>query len=182
MHARLSLEKGTAYPSNYSMRLDERVSLGRSSVNTIVVRDKWVSKQHAQIFAARGRWYIRDLRSHNGVKVNGRRVQIEAELPPSSEVVLGEVSFRFTVEGGMEGGDHPPALDPSENATPNADAHSDDETVLHPDELTALYTLPFRLSRSSRGRTASSASLWKPCSGKRGPTWSASAASTPTIC
>ena len=138
MHARLSLEKGTAFPSHYSLRLDEQVSLGRSRGNTIIVRDKWVSKEHARIFADQGRWFIRDLQSHNGVRVNGRKVEVEAELPASSEVVLGEVHFRFTVEGGKDSGDDHAAPVVQAPTTP-PDDFQEDETVLQHDELTALY-------------------------------------------
>ena len=56
------------------------------------------SKQHATIYDFDGRWFVRDLDSHNGVVVNGRRVNGEAELTPGAQIILGDVRFRFSVE------------------------------------------------------------------------------------
>ena len=130
MSARLSLEEGTATPAHWELRDEKPISLGRGLDNTIVLKDKCASKRHAEIFLSLGRWYVRDLASRNGVTVNGRRVQSEAELPPDARIVLGDVCFRFTTDAAQEGTDEIPAVVVRDDA---------DETSLHPDELTALY-------------------------------------------
>ncbi len=81
MAARLSLEEGTATPTQWELQDEKPISLGRRLDNTIILQDKCASKRHAEIYASHGRWYVRDLGSRNGVTVNGRRVQAEAELP-----------------------------------------------------------------------------------------------------
>jgi len=140
MRVRLSLEDGAAVPALLELRPEEPISLGRGLDNTIVLNDKCASKRHAEIYPSQGRWFVRDLRSRNGVAVNGRRVRGEAELPPGARLVLGDVCFRFAVETGMEGTDEFPAVGAREELPPAAEAPAgDDETVLHPDELTALY-------------------------------------------
>jgi two-component system, NtrC family, response regulator HydG len=135
MNARLSLEEGTAVPARYTFRSGETISLGRSLENTIVLNNKCASKQHATIYDFEGRWFVRDLDSHNGVVVNGRRVSGEAELAPGAQIILGDVRFRFSVEDssaelggsrGVEVGARPVAVD-------------EDATALHSDELTVLY-------------------------------------------
>src|SRR5262249_49553022 len=99
MRARLTLEHGSATPPDCVLLPDKPVSLGRGLENTIVLQDKCASKRHAEIFADGGRWRLRDLRSRNGVLVDGRRVRGEAGLDSGSEIRFGEVRFRFTSEG-----------------------------------------------------------------------------------
>jgi two-component system, NtrC family, response regulator HydG len=134
MQARLSLEDGTAIPVGYTFAADETVSLGRGLENTIVLNDKCASKQHASIFAVEDRWFIRDLDSHNGVVVNGRRVRGDTELPHGALIILGDVHFRFAVAAG----DDFPAANVPAPREPDGRADND-ETVLRSDELTALY-------------------------------------------
>ncbi len=130
MQARLNLEEGMAVPSSYTLRADETISLGRAPENVIVVNNKCVSKQHASIFAVGNRWFIRDLGSHNGVIVNSQLVNGQVELSAGARVVLGDVTFRFSIDA--------PAVGAEER--PDADRNGDeDETIFHSDELTALY-------------------------------------------
>ncbi len=132
MRARLSLEHGSAIPSSYELHADEPVSLGRGIDNSIVLKDKCASKLHVRIFAEGGRWRLRDLGSRNGVLVDGQRVRGDVELASGMEIGFGEVRFRFTSEAEP---DQTPAAPVRE--TPAVD--DDEETVLHPDELTGLY-------------------------------------------
>jgi hypothetical protein len=57
------------------------MSIGRGSDNDLVIHDSRVSRHHAQLRARRGTLVFTDLRSTNGSRVNGARVD---------EVVLGE--------------------------------------------------------------------------------------------
>jgi adenylate cyclase len=54
-----------------------------------------ISGIHAQLMFRKGYWYIRDLNSTNGVKVNGTRVQ-EKLLHPGDEVSIGK--HRYVIE------------------------------------------------------------------------------------
>jgi two-component system response regulator HydG len=134
MQARLSLEDGTAIPAGYTFRAGETVSLGRGLENTIVLNDKCASKQHASIYAVGDRWFIRDLDSHNGIVVNGRRVRGDVELPHGALIILGDVHFRFAVAAL----DDLSAVNAPAPQEPDACADKE-ETVLRSDELTALY-------------------------------------------
>ena len=71
-----------------------RLVLGRSSSCQLVFTDDSVSRRHAELRVADGRWILRDLGSSNGTWVNGRRV-MEAEVAPGDEVYLG--ACRFTL-------------------------------------------------------------------------------------
>jgi hypothetical protein len=69
-----------------------RLVLGRSSACELVFTDDTVSRRHAELRVADGRWILRDLGSSNGTWVNGRRV-MEAEVAAGDEVCLGHCRF-----------------------------------------------------------------------------------------
>jgi hypothetical protein len=79
-----------------SFRLEgSRVSVGRSPQNAIVVDDRRVSRQHAELEQSGGQWSIRDLGSTNGSAVNGRLIR-QAVLHDGDRLSLGgfEVIFQ----------------------------------------------------------------------------------------
>src|SRR5512141_3522528 len=73
----------------------EDVSIGRSSENGIVLNDFSVSRKHALLSERGGVWTIEDLKSTNGLKVNG-------EFTPKAEIRPGDVlsvgTFTLTVK------------------------------------------------------------------------------------
>ena len=50
------------------------LTIGRASENDIVILDSSSSRQHARIFSSDGRWFVEDLDSTNGTKVNGESI------------------------------------------------------------------------------------------------------------
>jgi pSer/pThr/pTyr-binding forkhead associated (FHA) protein len=75
----------------------DRVVLGRSRQADIVLDDANVSRRHAELRREGDAWSIADLKSTNGVKVNGRLVE-RAQLEPGDEILLGTLELRFEVE------------------------------------------------------------------------------------
>jgi hypothetical protein len=71
-----------------------RLLLGRSPACQLVFADDTVSRRHAELRFAEGRWMLRDLGSSNGTWVNGRRV-MEAEVAPGDELQLGALAIRI---------------------------------------------------------------------------------------
>ncbi|MCU0551460.1 MAG: FHA domain-containing protein [Leptolyngbya sp. Prado105] len=56
-------------------------TIGRSEDNTFVIRDRWISRNHAMLqWMETGEFYLIDLGSRNGTFVNGRRVSIPVTL------------------------------------------------------------------------------------------------------
>jgi len=170
MRVRLSLEDGAAVPALLELRPRNRSRWARP-------RQHHRSQRQVRLEAAR-----RNLPQSGPLvrprpplaqrrRGQRRRVRGEAELPPGARLVLGDVCFRFAVETGMEGTDEFPAVGAREELPPAAEAPAgDDETVLHPDELTPC-TNSYPIRCGKRGRTASS--VWpspRSC-GRRGPTW-----------
>jgi len=76
--------------------------LGRAAENKIVVNDSTVSKKHAEIVLREDGYWIRDLMSKNGTKVNGALIQ-ESRLKPGDQIGLGACQIQFAPEGGDPG-------------------------------------------------------------------------------
>lgn len=73
------------------------VRIGRSPRCTLCLDDPTVSRMHAEIGRTVGGWVVRDLRSTNGVKVNGRLVSDWA-LNEGDELVLGDFTLRVAFD------------------------------------------------------------------------------------
>jgi hypothetical protein len=71
-----------------------RLLLGRAPDCHLVFADDTVSRRHAELRYAEGRWMLRDLGSSNGTWVNGRRV-MHAEVAPGDDVQLGGCALRL---------------------------------------------------------------------------------------
>ncbi len=78
--------------------LKSELSIGRTEGNDLVLNHPSVSRKHARVEARNNAWWIVDLKSTNGVKVNGTRVAGSSPLQPGDRVVLGTAEIRFAVE------------------------------------------------------------------------------------
>lgn len=83
-----STVRGQAVP------LTGEVTLGRSPECDVVVQDQAMSRRHAQLKLADGRWLLVDLGSANGVWVGNQRVR-EHRLASGDRFRLGTTSFVF---------------------------------------------------------------------------------------
>jgi DNA-binding CsgD family transcriptional regulator len=77
----------------------ERVSIGRTSANDIVVPgDLEVSRLHAVLERFPSGWCVRDLGSSNGTFVQGRRLAGERVLQNNDEIRIGSTRLHFRVD------------------------------------------------------------------------------------
>ena len=72
--------------------MDRRVVLGRSSKCELYVQDARVSTRHVSLLARGDRIAIKDLGSHNGLHVNGKKVQ-SAKLKAGDVLLVGKSEF-----------------------------------------------------------------------------------------
>ena len=79
------------------------VRLGRDTRNDIVLDDKSVSRFHAEVRAEGDRYFIVDLKSRNGVWVNGQQVKGKTALALGAPVTLG--AFELTLEDDVPTGE-----------------------------------------------------------------------------
>lgn len=75
-----------------------RVLVGQSSVCTLRLTDRSVSRRHAALRREANAWRLEDLASTNGTRVNGVRIK-EAFLSGGELVTLGSTSVRLTRAG-----------------------------------------------------------------------------------
>jgi hypothetical protein len=75
---------------------DGVVVFGRARDCDCVLADGTVSRSHAAIRRDGERWFLRDLASANGTRLNGRRVVDEVEVRPGDRIGFGAVGYRLT--------------------------------------------------------------------------------------
>ena len=71
--------------------------VGRSTDVGLVLADAEVSRRHARFETENGRVYVRDLSSHNGTFLNGRRLYEAIEVRVGDAIDLG--ATRLVIEG-----------------------------------------------------------------------------------
>lgn len=78
------------------------MTLGRRESCDICLRFPNVSGQHCELTFQDGVWYLRDLGSTNGTKVNGTRVQGNKPLRPGDEITIAK--RRYTIQYSLAAG------------------------------------------------------------------------------
>lgn len=73
----------------------QTISLGRSSDCTIPIRDRFLSRRHAEISFEDGTWHVRDCGSVNGTMINGSKLSGPAVLKPGDHIILGDSEVVF---------------------------------------------------------------------------------------
>ncbi|MGD2143571.1 MAG: ATP-binding cassette domain-containing protein, partial [Anaerolineae bacterium] len=82
-------------PPSQTLRLTEdTITIGRAKDNTMVIDHPQVSRYHALVERLGMRQRIKDLKSSNGVFVNGERIETEAWLEEEDEIRIGPCRLR----------------------------------------------------------------------------------------
>jgi adenylate cyclase len=88
----------------------ETLTIGRRENCDIVLRFGNVSGQHCQLTLESGYWYVQDLNSSNGVKVNGTRV-MRKRVDPNDELTVAKHKYKMTYNPADLGATGPPPSD-----------------------------------------------------------------------
>ena len=80
------------------------IRFGRGEENDVVLDDVSVSRRHAEIYERSDRLFLRDLKSLNGIRLNGE-LTIDSEIVPGDVITIGvyEITFVDTVAEGLLG-------------------------------------------------------------------------------
>jgi pSer/pThr/pTyr-binding forkhead associated (FHA) protein len=75
--------------------LKRELLIGRRESCDIVLRFANVSANHCQLFLDGGYWYIKDLKSRNGTRINGTKIS-EHRIDPGDELQIAKHRYLFT--------------------------------------------------------------------------------------
>jgi serine phosphatase RsbU (regulator of sigma subunit)/pSer/pThr/pTyr-binding forkhead associated (FHA) protein len=74
---------------------DSPVSIGRASECSIPIKDRYLSRHHAELIAVDGSWLLKDLGSVNGTYLNGTRVERDVPLKAGDRIRMGDTEILF---------------------------------------------------------------------------------------
>lgn len=77
----------------------ETTTIGSTSGSDIVLRDRTVSRRHAEIGISGGKFYVYDMNSTNGTFVNGQPCKGQSYLRDGDEIQMGNVLLIFKTVG-----------------------------------------------------------------------------------
>jgi len=86
------LAPGLAFP------LMPVTSLGRAPTNTAPLPDEAISLEHALLHLRDGQWWLEDLQSRNGTRLNGEPVTQPAPVMPGDVIGVGRVKLKIEIE------------------------------------------------------------------------------------
>jgi predicted component of type VI protein secretion system len=72
---------------------DRPVLIGRHEAADLMVLDNSISRRHAEVAFRDGAWFIRDLESKSGTRVNGKVIQGDVRLADGDKLQLADASF-----------------------------------------------------------------------------------------
>ena len=90
--------------------LKKSLTVGRRENCDIVLRFGNVSGNHCQLSVDQGYWFVQDLNSQNGVKVNGVRVS-RKRLDPGCELIIAKHKYEVVYNPVELGAAGPPPAD-----------------------------------------------------------------------
>ena len=107
-------------PDGGTQRFSRSFHIGRDRDCELSIQDGHVSRQHAVVLLADGKWSLRDLQSSNGIYVDGRRVEI-AQIDETLTVSLGidgpVLTFEVEALAAPAGEDPPPSHEALDDST-----------------------------------------------------------------
>jgi hypothetical protein len=90
--------------------LKDRLLVGRRDSCDIALKFPNVSGQHCRLTVEHGYWFVKDLGSRNGVKVDGKSV-IRKRLDPNCKIAFAKHEYRLEYEPQDLGAFGPPPAD-----------------------------------------------------------------------
>ncbi|MEO8216311.1 MAG: SpoIIE family protein phosphatase [Acidobacteriota bacterium] len=76
----------------------ENITLGRAAECTIPIKDRYLSRKHAELVPGDGNWVLKDCGSANGTYLNGVRLDRESALKSGDRIKMGDTELVFQTE------------------------------------------------------------------------------------
>jgi sigma-B regulation protein RsbU (phosphoserine phosphatase) len=94
----LLVRRPGANPERVDLDPTTPCGIGRAPENRIVLTDSSVSRQHARLFSRDEAFWVEDLGSKNGTKVNGNAIEGPKRLKPGDGLQVGSFQLVFSSE------------------------------------------------------------------------------------
>ncbi|MBI4315978.1 MAG: FHA domain-containing protein [Chloroflexi bacterium] len=130
-----------AWARSLNLADHEQATFGRAPDNHVVLDHPLVSRYHAVVERMGTRYRLRDLRSVNGVFVNGERIGAEIWLKERDEVRIGPYAFHLTstaLQARPEPGLQLDAIGLNRRISRRANLLQDISLSIHPQEFIAI--------------------------------------------
>lgn len=75
--------------------IHQKLTIGRSEDNQLILKDPYVSGHHAVIFLKNNDYVIEDLKSTNGTLLNNIKLEKQSYLNIDDEIAIGEYVFKI---------------------------------------------------------------------------------------
>lgn len=93
--AYLVIRRDDGFGDVFELRAGARYTIGRATTNRVVLKDEMCSREHAEVVFTDQRWYVRDLNSLNGTRLNGKDLHGDIALNPRDLIELGNTQLLF---------------------------------------------------------------------------------------
>ncbi|HAH96316.1 MAG TPA: hypothetical protein DHD79_02720 [Firmicutes bacterium] len=77
------------------LEMPSPIRIGRQENNEVIIKDSFVSAQHAIIESDCAAWWLRDLNSKNGILHNGQPVKDRVRLEPNDRLEIAGIEFSW---------------------------------------------------------------------------------------
>jgi pSer/pThr/pTyr-binding forkhead associated (FHA) protein len=94
--AELRIQRGPNAEGSVTLQGAETI-IGRDETATIPIKDPLASRHHARIVNEQGQFWIEDLRSLNGTRVNDEPLSQKRKLVNEDRITIGETHLMFLV-------------------------------------------------------------------------------------
>ncbi|WNG34724.1 FHA domain-containing protein [Archangium violaceum] len=86
----------------------DEITIGRQEGNTIRLTERNVSRRHARLVRQNGHVLVEDLGSYNGVRINGERIQGQAQIADGDLIQIGDYDLAVQREAAAQPPPQPP--------------------------------------------------------------------------
>jgi len=87
----------------------DEITIGRQEGNTIRLTERNVSRRHARLVRQNGHVLVEDLGSYNGVRINGERIQGQAQIADGDLIQIGDYDLAVQKEAAAQAQAQPQA-------------------------------------------------------------------------
>src|SRR5258708_35343181 len=92
----------------------DEITIGRNEANIVRLTEKNVSRKHGRLLREEGHFYIEDLHSFTGIRVNGEKISGKQLVHEGDLIQISE--YDLTLQGG------PAGKKPAQGASPGSEA------------------------------------------------------------